>query len=130
MVCEFVEICWQRPPPPNPGTVIRAYTCWIWASVTLRHNAVQAQVAQLDGEQLGEAKPRGGACMTRRSAETSCKNSVLRRAGMKLAQKIACIFINLPGYSGERRREEDATHAHGDTEKWYGSGRDSGHVCR
>ena len=42
----------------------------------------------------------------------------------------ACIFINLPGYSGERRREEDATHAQGDTEKWYGSGRDSGHVCR
>ena len=25
----------------------------------------------------------------------------------------ACIFIYLPGYSGERRREEDATHAHG-----------------
>ena len=24
---------------------------------------------------------------------------------------LACIFINLPGYSGERRREEDATHA-------------------
>ena len=43
---------------------------------------------------------------------------------------MACIFKNLPGYSGERRRGEDATHAHGDTEKWYGSGRDSGHVCR
>ena len=27
-------------------------------------------------------------------------------------------------------RRRDATHAHGDTEKWYGSRRDSGHVCR
>ena len=58
-----------------------------------------------------------------------CLPSV-RVASKDACQRLPCIFKNLPGYSGERRRGEDATHAHGDTEKWYGSGRDSGHVCR
>ena len=39
----------------------------------------------------------------------------------------ACIFINLPGYSGERSRGDEGRTQRtldGDTEKWYGSGRD------